>query len=134
MNHLKSLCASAVLATALGTAYPALAEAQSGLSVNCGPGRTAVISQANGSVHVDCVGSGASTAAGPRNVAARRSVQTRYVEAPKKRSWQKGALMIGGSAGTGAGIGAIVGGKKGALIGAAIGGGSASIYEAAKRQ
>jgi hypothetical protein len=50
------------------------------------------------------------------------------------RSWQKTALIIGGSTGAGAGIGGIIGGKKGALIGAAIGGGSASIFEAAKRR
>ena len=50
-----------------------------------------------------------------------------------KRSWKKSALVIGGSAGAGAGIGAIIGGKKGALIGAALGGGSASIFEAIKR-
>jgi hypothetical protein len=34
---------------------------------------------------------------------------------------------------TGAGLGAIFGGKKGALIGAAIGGGASTIYEARKR-
>jgi hypothetical protein len=50
-----------------------------------------------------------------------------------KRSVAKTAMVIGGSAGTGAGVGAIFGGKKGALIGAAIGGGAASIYEASKR-
>jgi hypothetical protein len=49
------------------------------------------------------------------------------------RSWQKTALIIGGSTASGAGVGAIVGGKKGALIGAAVGGGAASIYEATKR-
>jgi hypothetical protein len=42
--------------------------------------------------------------------------------------------MIGGAAATGAGIGGALKGTKGALIGAAIGGGSASIYEAAKRR
>jgi hypothetical protein len=57
------------------------------------------------------------------------------VRAPvRKRSWQKTALVIGGSTGAGAGIGGLAGGKKGALIGAAIGGGAASIYEAVKRR
>jgi hypothetical protein len=46
------------------------------------------------------------------------------------RNWKKTALVIGGSTATGAGIGAIVGGKKGALIGAAIGGGASTLYEA----
>jgi hypothetical protein len=61
----------------------------------------------------------------------RRVVSERVPE--KKRSWQKSALVIGGSAGTGAGVGGLVAGKKGALVGAAIGGGAASIYESAKR-
>jgi hypothetical protein len=52
----------------------------------------------------------------------------------QERSKTKTALIIGGSAASGAGVGAIVGGKKGALIGAAIGGGAASIYEATKRR
>jgi hypothetical protein len=56
------------------------------------------------------------------------------VEEPSnKRSWKKTAMVIGGSTAGGAGVGAIVGGKKGALIGAALGGGAASIYEATKR-
>lgn len=50
------------------------------------------------------------------------------------RSWQKTAMVIGGSAASGAGVGGIVKGKKGALIGAAIGGGAASIYEATRRR
>ena len=53
--------------------------------------------------------------------------------APAGRSWKKSALVIGGSAASGAGVGGIVNGKKGALIGAAIGGGAASVYEATKR-
>jgi hypothetical protein len=53
--------------------------------------------------------------------------------APSGRSWKKTAMIIGGSSAAGAGVGAIVDGKKGALIGAALGGGAASIYEATKR-
>ena len=64
--------------------------------------------------------------------ATRRS--TIYAERAPERSKTKSALMIAGSAATGAGVGAAVNGKKGALIGAAIGGGSASIYESAKRR
>jgi outer membrane lipoprotein SlyB len=55
-------------------------------------------------------------------------------EVRPERTKTKTALIIGGSAASGAGVGAIVGGKKGALIGAAIGGGAASIYEASKRR
>jgi hypothetical protein len=51
-----------------------------------------------------------------------------------ERSWQKTAMIIGGSTAGGAGIGGILGGKKGALIGAAIGGGASSIYEASRRR
>jgi hypothetical protein len=50
-----------------------------------------------------------------------------------ERSWGKTAMIVGGSAAGGAGVGGILGGKKGALIGAAIGGGAASIYEATRR-
>ena len=49
-------------------------------------------------------------------------------------SWAKSALIIGGSAATGAGIGGIVHGKKGALIGSALGGGAASVYEGTRRR
>ncbi len=51
-----------------------------------------------------------------------------------ERSWGKTAMIVGGSAASGAGVGGIVAGKKGALIGAAIGGGAASIYEATQRR
>ena len=58
----------------------------------------------------------------------------RYEEREPERSTSKTALMVGGSAAAGAGVGGVLGGTKGALIGAAIGGGSAAIYEAAKRR
>jgi hypothetical protein len=45
------------------------------------------------------------------------------------RSWKKTVAVIGGSSAAGAGVGALVGGKKGALIGAAIGGGAGTLYE-----
>ena len=77
-----------------------------------------------------------------RRVAAPRQTVYRTVEpAPVRtveetsphRSLAKTALIIGGTAASGAGVGGIVGGKKGALLGAAIGGGAASIYEATRR-
>jgi hypothetical protein len=46
-----------------------------------------------------------------------------------KRSWEKEALIIGGSAGAGTGIGALAGGKKGAGVGAAAGGVGGLIYD-----
>ena len=57
---------------------------------------------------------------------------TRVVERSPRRDWKKTALVIGGSTATGAGVGAVFGGKKGALIGAAIGGGASTIYESTK--
>ena len=69
----------------------------------------------------------------PRRVTtARRAVSSSSIERPR-RNWTKTALVIGGTTATGAGLGAIFGGKKGALIGAAIGGGASTIYEARKQ-
>jgi hypothetical protein len=61
-------------------------------------------------------------------------VQTR-AEAPhaNKRSWEKEALIIGGSAGAGTAIGALAGGKKGAGVGAATGGVGGLIYDLVTR-
>jgi hypothetical protein len=70
-------------------------------------------------------------AAAPRVAAA--PVRARAPVVKKGPSWQKRALVIGGTAGAGAGIGALVGGKKGALIGAAVGGGGAALVDALKR-
>jgi hypothetical protein len=64
----------------------------------------------------------------------RETVVTEEVAPSDERSWTKTAMIIGGSAASGAGVGGIVKGKKGALIGAAIGGGAASIYEATRRR
>ncbi|PYR36665.1 MAG: hypothetical protein DMF90_09350 [Acidobacteria bacterium] len=57
-----------------------------------------------------------------------------YYHARRHRSWGKSALVIGGSAATGAGVGGLIAGKKGALLGAALGGGAGSLYEGAHRR
>jgi hypothetical protein len=74
-----------------------------------------------------------------RSTASRSTVSdqreiVRDEEIRPERSWAKTAMVVGGSAASGAGVGGIVGGKKGALIGAAIGGGAASIYESTRRR
>jgi len=51
----------------------------------------------------------------------------------KKRSWEKDALIIGGSAGAGTLIGAVAGSKKGAAVGATAGGIGGLIYDLATR-
>jgi hypothetical protein len=51
----------------------------------------------------------------------------------RKRSWEKEALIIGGSAGAGTLIGAAAGGKKGAVVGATAGGIGGLIYDMATR-
>ena len=50
-----------------------------------------------------------------------------------KRSLQKSALIVGGSAGAGAAIGAVAGGGKGAGIGALSGGIAGLVYDLATR-
>ena len=59
-------------------------------------------------------------------------MQRTVVRREAGRNWKKTALLVGGSTATGAGVGAIFGGKKGALIGAAIGGGASTLYESTK--
>jgi hypothetical protein len=63
-----------------------------------------------------------------------RARDSYYYERVHRRSKARTALMIAGSAATGAGIGGALRGSKGALIGAAIGGGAASIYESGRRR
>jgi hypothetical protein len=55
------------------------------------------------------------------------------VKVAKKRSWEKEVLIVGGSAGAGAAIGAVAGGKKGAAIGAVSGGVAGLVYDLATR-
>ena len=50
------------------------------------------------------------------------------------RSWGETAMIVGGTAAAGAGVGGLIGGTKGALIGAAIGGGGAAIYEGTRQR
>lgn len=77
-------------------------------------------------------------AAAPRYAAPRRVIvedekPVARVQQQKKRSWQREALIIGGSAGAGAAIGAVAGGKKGAAIGAVSGGVAGLVYDLATR-
>ena len=69
-----------------------------------------------------------------RTSASQRDERVVYEDDRSDRTWQKTALIIGGSTASGAGVGAIIGGKKGALAGAALGGGAASIYAATRRR
>jgi len=70
----------------------------------------------------------------PRQVRYREAPAPRVVRQKSGRSWQKSAIIIGSSAGIGAGVGGAAKGKKGALIGAAIGGGAATIWDQATRR
>jgi hypothetical protein len=68
-----------------------------------------------------------------RRTSFERPYTTERVSRPAPRSWQRSALLIGGSAAGAAGVGALIGGKKGAGIGALLGGGTAAIYDQIKR-
>jgi hypothetical protein len=73
--------------------------------------------------------------AAPRTVVVDEPRQVaRVVEQPKKRSWEREVLIVGGSAGAGAAIGAVAGGKKGAAIGAISGGVAGLVYDMATRK
>jgi hypothetical protein len=72
------------------------------------------------------------TAPAARRVSTTAARNTQLERAPG-RDWKQTAMIVGGSTAAGAGIGAVVGGKKGALVGAALGGGASTLYEATKR-
>jgi hypothetical protein len=123
-NRVKIIAVSLAVLGTLGA--PAVSSAQSSryanddrpaVVVECGPGQRAVMEQRGTQLIARCLTARATTV--------RRAPQ---------RSKTKTALMIAGSAATGAGVGGALKGKKGALIGAAVGGGTASIYEAVKRR
>jgi len=76
------------------------------------------------------------TVAAPQPVARRAVSQRTYSSdgvVKSQRTWQKSAMLIGGSAAGGAGVGALIGGKKGAGVGALIGGGAATLFDQAQR-
>ena len=87
--------------------------------------------------HIDPVAAApAGTAAVPVAAAPVRErvvYRTRAAAAPRyyvhKRSKKHSAMIIGGSAVGGAGVGALIGGKKGALIGGLIGGAGGTVYD-----
>lgn len=117
--------------------------------LRCEPGQRAIVRQMAGAAAAECVDPTplerdrfvrapiAYDVGAPRVV---RTNQRLSSQAPRRstsaagrvdgRNWKKTALVIGGSTATGAGVGAIFGGKKGALIGAAIGGGASTLWEA----
>jgi hypothetical protein len=62
------------------------------------------------------------------------TTQRVYTERKPVRSKTKSAVIIGSTAAAGAGVGALIGGKKGAVIGAIAGGGGAFIWDQATRK
>jgi len=70
----------------------------------------------------------------PQRVVYQRAPERRVVVERPKRSVKKSAIIIGSSAGAGAGVGALIGGKKGAGIGALIGGGGAALWDQITRR
>jgi hypothetical protein len=154
-NSVRIIAAAIVFMGTLGA--PAAGSAQSygyddhsSMVVECGAGQHAVMAQRriNGSTQVvarcertqgrdvvyDEYGRHARPVAYQTSRPVARRSNAQYVERVPERTKTKTALMIAGSAATGAGVGGALKGTKGALIGAAVGGGAASIYEAAKRR
>jgi len=108
-------------------------------SVDCGSGREAVLQPAvvdgKTTVRIKCIATprerAVASVAPPAAPGAPAAVAAaaRADEEKNSRSTKESALIIGGSAGAGAGIGAIAKGKKGAALGAAIGGVAGTAYD-----
>jgi hypothetical protein len=129
-------------------------------TVDCGPGRRALVQQANGATSVQCadaavavdgVASGPLLVSAPQDsllapqalVAPQRVAPSRRLvsyEEPRPsrvvrrgRSWKKSAAIIGGSTAAGAGVGAVLGGGSGAKKGAVVGLLGGTVYDLATR-
>src|SRR5262249_11828499 len=115
---MRMLITTGALVLALGG--QAFAQTRGPIVVTCGPGQHAVVRDGfvNGApaTRVSCAGTPyVETRYEPRRYVATRSVERAYVER-RHRSWGKSALVIGGSAAAGAGIGGPVHGAHGAPI------------------
>lgn len=155
-----SLYRSTAAENELDRANPSLEDAlRSAPSVDCGPGRQAVLAPVTAEggtiVQIKCVSNApvrerSTTATAPRvastvptsapaSTPATASREEPRAPAPSSantdrnpkssRSTKDSALIIGGAAGAGAGIGAIAKGKKGAAVGAAVGGVAGTVYD-----
>ncbi len=115
--------------------------------VDCGAGREALVEQAieNGEIvaRVKCIATPPTpiVRAAPAPVVTAERVPEARPDAPvanedegSSRSLKDSALIIGGAAGAGAGIGAIAKGKKGAAVGAAAGAVAGTVYDLATRK
>jgi hypothetical protein len=140
-------------------AYALDASSVDPMLVSCGEGRQALVRPVAAGQRisqVECVAAPAAlspsyglvpavqTFAQPQpvveRVVYREPVVTRRAPAPRRtvvqkdgRSWKKSAVIIGGSAAGGAGLGAIMAGKSGAKKGAVIGGVGGLVYDLATR-
>jgi hypothetical protein len=121
--------AGAMVGTAAGFAPVAYSPGPAALPVNYGYTQAAI-------PETQLVRTGYTPAVVTREVAPSRVAYQRPERsvAKPKRSVKKSAVIIGSSAGVGAGVGAVVGGKKGAGIGALIGGGGAALWDQITRR
>jgi hypothetical protein len=132
------------------------------VTIHCGDGKEAFVRQVSlggrAASQVDCVAARADSsrelrliddelpvpAAAPAPVAVPAVVRERVIvrEEPRrerrttvrrKRPGAESALIIGGSTAAGAGVGAVLGGKKGAIVGAILGGVGGTVYDRTTR-